>query len=93
MFAFPGEPRWNDAEDAVEFAVELGEYRGLVFISRRVFQTLLGRRPAASECIECFHLERTRFERLAEAKLRARELSDDANLRLSPRDVRRLGKP
>ena len=90
MFVFPDEAAWNEAEDAVEFPVRLGEYEGKVFVPRRVFHDMIGARPSPDRCVEWFHLNRTVFERIAEAKLRARELSDDANIRLSGRDVRRL---
>ena len=88
MFIFPDDARWNDGEDAVEFSVRLGDYEGKVLVPRRVFQSLAGaaRRPA--ECIQQFHLNRTDFERIAEQKIRARALDDDANIRISSRDLR-----
>ena len=89
MFRFPGEPRWNGAREAVEFEVELGEYRGLVLVPRRVFHDLLGRRPTPEQCVDCCHRHRTELERLAEAKILARELEEDANVLLSGRDLRR----
>jgi uncharacterized protein DUF1488 len=90
MFQFPDEAAWNEAEDAVEFPVRLGEYEGRVFVARRVFHDMIGARPTPERCIECFHMNRTAFERIAEAKLRGRELSADANIRIDGRDVRRL---
>jgi hypothetical protein len=90
MFVFPGEPSWNEAERAVEFAVELGEYEGRVFVPVALFQHLLGRRPPPEECVSIFYLERTRFERLAEERLRQRALDPDANIRLTLRDLIRL---
>lgn len=89
MFAFPDEAAWNEVEDAVEFPVRLGEYEGRVFVGRRVFHALIGARPTPERCVEWFHLNRTVFERIAETKLRARELSDDANVRIDGRDLRR----
>jgi hypothetical protein len=89
MFVFPGEPRWNAESDAVEFEVELGEYRGLVFVSRRVVHDLLGNRPTPEQCVEYVHLQRTEFERVTEARIRARELDPDANIRITSRDLRR----
>ena len=88
MFAFPEEASWNDAEQSVEFAVELGPYRGKVFVPLRVFHALLGRNPTPEQCIACFHLSRTNFERAAEARLHARALDEDANIRLTGRDLR-----
>ena len=44
----------------------LGPYEGTVRIARRVFQSLLDQRPTPKRCIEAFHLQRTRFEMIAE---------------------------
>jgi hypothetical protein len=90
MFAFPDQAAWNEAEDAVEFPVHLGEYEGAVFVGRRVFHTLIGVRPSPEQCVEYFHLNRTAFERLAEQKIIARQLSDDANVRIDGRDLNRF---
>lgn len=87
MFAFPGEPSWNEEERAVEFAVEVGEYKGRVFVPVALLQHLLGRRPAPEECMRIFYLERARFERLAEQRIHARALDPDANIRLALRDL------
>jgi hypothetical protein len=38
MFTFPDDAAWNEAEAAVEFGIELGEYRGRVFLPLRVIQ-------------------------------------------------------
>jgi len=40
------------AEREVEFGVEIGEYRGVVTIPRRVFQRLLPERPTPEKCVE-----------------------------------------
>jgi hypothetical protein len=87
MFAFPDEPSWNEAERAVEFAVELGEYKGKVMVPLALFQHLLGRRPRPEECVDAFYRARTRFERLAETRIRDRSLDADANIRLTLRDL------
>lgn len=91
LFVFPGEPAWNEAERAVEFGVELGEYAGRAFATLALFQAIVGRRPAPAEAVALFHANRTGLERLAEARIRARALDPDANIRLGPRDLRRLG--
>src|ERR1700740_1136197 len=39
-FAFPEDARWNAERQAVEFRVEISEYRGVVPVPRRVFQRL-----------------------------------------------------
>jgi hypothetical protein len=88
MFVFPEDVRWNDSEEAVEFDVRFGDYVGKVFVPRRVFQDLFGARPKAEQCVEHFHLNRTNFERIAEEKIRARQLEPDANIRISGRDLR-----
>jgi hypothetical protein len=41
FFTFPEPARWSAERQAVEFEVEIGEYRGLVRVPRRVFQRLL----------------------------------------------------
>ena len=90
MFTFPDDAQWNEAEEAVEFGIEIGEYQGRVFVHRRVIQGLLGARPTPEECLRYFHLERTNFELLAEEKVCTRQLDDDANIRITGRDLRRL---
>jgi hypothetical protein len=40
FFTFPEDARWNEKRQAVEFGVEIGEYRGVVRVPRRVFQRL-----------------------------------------------------
>jgi hypothetical protein len=68
--SFPEDARWNADRQAVEFGVEIGEYQGVVRVPRRVFQRLLPERPTPERCVEAYYLQRTRFERLAERKLR-----------------------
>jgi hypothetical protein len=88
VFSFPDEARWSATENAVEFAVELGEYRGVVRVRRAVFQVLLDQPATPQNCLAAFHLERSRFERAAEDKIRRRELSADGNVELTGRDLR-----
>ena len=45
FFTFPEDARWNAEVQAVEFGVEIGEYRGVVRVRRRVFQRLLAESP------------------------------------------------
>jgi hypothetical protein len=45
FFTFPEDARWNAERQAVEFGVEIGEYRGVVRVPWRVFQRLLPERP------------------------------------------------
>ena len=72
FFSFPPDARWNPERSAVEFSIGIGEYDGVVHIARRVFQALLGESPTPPQCVEGYHLQRTRFERIAERKLRRR---------------------
>ena len=88
FFTFPEDARWNADRQAVEFGVEIGEYRGVVTVPRRVFQRLLPERPIPEKCVEAYYLQRTRFESIAERKLRRRQLTDDGNVEISGRDLR-----
>lgn len=88
FFTFPEDARWNAERRAVEFGVEIGEYTGVVRVPRRVFQRLLSERPIPERCVEAYYRHRTRFERIAERKLRQRQLTDDANVEISGRDLR-----
>jgi hypothetical protein len=73
----PEHARWNAEWPAVEFGVEIGEYRGLVRVPRRVFQWLLPERPTPERCVEAYYLQRTRFETTPYRKLRRRQLTED----------------
>ena len=93
FFEFPEDARWNDGRAAVEFSVILGPYEGTVRIGRRVFQHLLERSPTPESCVEAFHLQRTRFELIAERKLRRRQVSEDGNVEITGRDLRDRAVP
>jgi hypothetical protein len=88
FFTFPEDARWNTEQQAVEFGVEIGEYVGVVRVPRRVFQRLLPERPTPERCVEAYYFQRTRFERLAERKLRQRQLTEDGNVEITGRDLR-----
>jgi hypothetical protein len=79
--------RWNAEQQALEFGVEIGEYRGVVRVPRRVFQLLLQERPTPERCVEAYYLQRTRLESIAERKLRRRQLTE-RNVEISGRDLR-----
>ena len=87
FFTFPEDARWNAERQAVEFGVEIGEYRGMVRVPRRAFQRLMPERPTPERCVEAYYLQRIRFERIAERKLR-RQLIEDGNVEISGRDLR-----
>ena len=44
FFTFPEDARWNAERQAVEFGVEISEYRGVLRVPRRVFQRLVPER-------------------------------------------------
>jgi hypothetical protein len=72
----------------VEFGVEIGEYHGVVRVPRRVFQRLLPEAPTPERCIEAYYLQRTRFESIAERKLRRRQLTEKGDVEITGRDLR-----
>jgi Protein of unknown function (DUF1488) len=88
FFTFPENAGWNAECQAVEFGVEIGEYQGVVRVPRRVFQRLLSETPTPERCVEAYYLQRTRFESIAERKLRRRQLTEDGNVEISGRDLR-----
>jgi len=54
FFTFPDDVRWNAECEAIEFGVAIGEYTGVVRISRRAFQRLLAERPTPERCFEAY---------------------------------------
>jgi hypothetical protein len=93
FFTFPEDARWNADRQAVEFGVEIGDYRGVVRVPRRVFQRLLPERPTPERCVEAYYLQRTRFESIVEGKLRRRQLTEDGNVEISGRICVRWQRP
>ncbi|HJU17625.1 MAG TPA: DUF1488 family protein [Stellaceae bacterium] len=89
FFTFPEDARWNAERQEVEFGVEIGEYRGTVRIPLRAFRRLLPEPPTPERCIETYYLQRTRFESIAERKLRRRQLTPDGNVEITGRDLRK----
>ena len=87
FYTFPENARWDAGRQAVEFGVEIGEYQGVVRVPRRVFQRLLPESPTPERCLEAYYLQRTRFETIAERKLRQRQLTDDGNVEITGRDL------
>src|SRR5438552_1508106 len=88
FFRFPPDARWNAQRSVVEFGIGVGEYDGVVRISRRVFQILVSEALTPERCLEAYHLHRTRLELIAERKVRRRQLTDDANVEITGRDLR-----
>jgi hypothetical protein len=93
FFSFPEDATWNPDRQAVEFGIGIGEYEGVVRVPRRVFQHLLSESPTPERCVEGYHFHRTWFERIAERKLRRRQLTDDANVEITGRDLREHEAP
>jgi hypothetical protein len=87
FFRFPPDARGNPDRAVVEFGIGVGEYEGVVRVSRRVFQILLPGAPTPERCLEAYHLHRTRLELIAERKVRRRQLTDDGNIEVTGRDV------
>jgi hypothetical protein len=88
FFRFPPDARWNPDWNTVEFSIGVGEYEGVVRVSRRVFQILLLDALTPERCLEAYHKHRTRLELIAERKVRRRQLTDDGNVEITGRDLR-----
>jgi hypothetical protein len=88
FFQFPEDARWSEARQSVEFGIGLGEYQGIVRVGRRMFQRLIDGRITPEACIEAYHLNRTRLERIAERKVRRRQLTEDGNVEITGCDMR-----
>jgi len=59
-------------------------------VSRQVFRRFIDGTVTPERCLEAYHLHRTRFELIAERKLRNRQLTDDGNVEINGRDLRML---
>jgi hypothetical protein len=62
----------------------------VIKVPRGVFQRLLPKRPTPERCVEAYYLQRTRFEGIAERKLRRRQLAEDRNVEIGGRDLGRV---
>ena len=51
-------------------------------------KSLLPEAPTPERCVEGYYIHRTRFELIAERKVRRRQLTDDANVEITGRDLR-----
>ena len=88
FFRFPEDARWDCDRCCVVFGIAIGEYEGVVRVYRRAFQSLLNESPTPERCLEAYYLNRTRLERIAERKIRRRQLTDDGNVEITGRDLR-----
>ena len=93
FFRFPPDARWSPERNTVEFGIGVGDYEGVVRVSRRVFQILLPQAPTPERCLEAYHLHRTRLELIAERKVRRRQLTNDGNVEITGRDLREREAP
>src|ERR1051326_7361878 len=91
FFRFPEDARWDSDRGCVAFGITIGEYEGVVRVYRRAFQSLLNESPTPERCLEAYYLHRTRLERIAERKIRRRQLTDDGNIEITGRDLRQCG--
>jgi hypothetical protein len=57
-------------------------------IPRRACQRRSPERSTSERCVEASYLQWTRFESIAERKLRRRQLTEDGNVEISGRDLR-----
>lgn len=92
FFSFPEDARWNPDRQAVEFGVGVGKYEGVVRIPRQAFRGVIDGAATPERCVETYYLHRTDFERVAERKLRNRQLTADGNVEITGRDLRGIGK-
>ena len=71
----------------MEFGIEIGEYQGW-FGSRGGSSSASSRNAHPLPCVEAYYLRQTRFETIAQQKLRRRQLTEDGNVEISGRDLR-----
>ena len=88
FFSFPDDASWDSDRCCVAFGIAIGEYEGVVRVYRRAFQSLLNESPTPERCLEAYYVHRTRLERIAERKVRRRQLTDDGNIEITGRDLR-----
>ena len=67
----------------MEYGVEIGEYRGVVRVPRRVFQRLFPERSIFYRASKPTISSGARFESIAERKLCRRRLTEDRNVEIS----------
>jgi hypothetical protein len=88
FFRFREDARWDSDRCCFAFGIGIGEYEGVVRVARRVFQSLLDESPTPNRCLETYYVHRTRLERIAERKVRRRQLTHDGNIEIMGRDLR-----
>ena len=88
FFTFPEDARWNAERQAVELGSSSESTKAWSGCPGGVFQSLLLERPTPERCVEAYYLQRTRFERVAERKLRRHQLAEDGNVEIGRQDLR-----
>jgi hypothetical protein len=88
LFTLPDDARWNAERYPVGSGSRSASTGEWVRVPRRVFRRLLPARPRPERCVEAYYLQRTRFEGIAERKLRRRQLTEGGNVEISGRDLR-----
>ena len=89
FFSFPEDAHWNVEQQAVEFGSRSASAAVSSGSRAACFQRLLPERPTPERCVEAYYLQRTRFESIAQRKLRRRQLlTEDGDVEISGRDLR-----
>ena len=78
----PSVTPWNAERQAVEFGVEIGEYRGAVRVPRRVIQGLLPEPPTPEGCLQAL-LPPTDPSRAAPRGSAEGQVTEDGNVEIS----------
>jgi hypothetical protein len=86
LFTFPEDAHWNTERQAVEFGVETST--GASSGSRGACSNASYRTGPPPRGASTRTISRTRFESIAERKLRRRQLTEDGNVEISGRDLR-----
>ena len=66
---FPEDAQWNAEREAVEFGVGIGEYEGVVRVSRHVFRRFIDGAVTPERCLEAYQLQRTSFRGYRRAQI------------------------
>lgn len=79
-------PEWRTDLDALVFAVPGG---GRCFVHRLAFRTLLGKPPAANDCLRFFAANSQTFLAAARARCNSVQMGEHAAFHLTSRQIRR----
>ena len=81
FFRFPPDAGGILSAPPSKFGIGVGDYEGIVRVSRCVFQSLLDKSPTPQRCLEAYHPSPDPGELIAERKLGRRQLTDDGQCR------------